>query len=425
MYVVSLLLVAGLTLTQVENGGTDALRLEVMRLVRQLDDDELAQRNAAEEALIELGPAAMELLPPVTRNTSAEVKVRLGRVVKALQLAQAKAASRASTVTLSGTMNLSEALQRLERQTGNKIIDFRQRFGQPATDPQVTVSFQDTPFWQAIDRILDQAGMTVYHYSGQEGVVAIVASQNQAPRVGRAAYSGLFRFEVVELIAKRSLRNPQTSSLQLNLEVAWEPRLKPIVLHVPLGETQAVGSDGATIPISTPEARPEIPVETTIPASELTVPLVLPDRSVRKIDSLKGRLIALVPGQVETFVFDDLENARQVDQKKAGVTVELEEIRKNNELYEFRVRVQFDEAGDALDSHRNWVYNNEAYLVDANGKKMENVGMQAFQQTRDEVGVAYLFDAENGLANWKFAYRTPVVIINMPIEYQLKDLELP
>lgn len=420
------MLVAGLAVAQNDAPIDDEIRLDVLRLVRQLDDDSLAKRNAAEEALIELGPDALALLPPISRNTSAEVKARLERITKALQKAQAEAASQASTVTLQGTMKLSEALAAVEQQTGNKIVDFRPRLGQQATDPQVTVNFQSTPFWSVIDQILDQAKLNVYHYSGQEGVLAIVAApNNQTPRSNRAAYSGLFRFEGYELIAKRDFRSGDSGTLHLNLEVAWEPRLKPIVLQLLLDEVHATASDGQAVGISNPQARPEIPVESTIAAADLTIPMELPDRSVRSIASLKGKMVALVPGETETFLFEDLENAKQVEKQKAGVRVELEEIRKNNALYEFRVRVKFDDPGDALDSHRNWVYTNEAYLLDANGQRVENFGMQAFRQARDEVGVAYLFDGEVGLAGCKFAYRTPVVIVNMPIEYELKGLELP
>jgi len=409
-----------------DDAASDELSLQVRALVKQLDDDSLANRQAAENKLVELGPDALKLLPPVTRRTSAEVKVRLDRVRKALEESAAEAAAEPSVVTLKGEMPLSEALAALEKQTGNRIIDFRAQFSQERTNPDVTVDFDKTTFWVALDQVLDQADMTVYNFSGQEGVVAVIArNEREQARSERGRYSGLFRFEGVAVQARRSLRNPQNHSLQLVFETTWEPRVSPIMLELALDEVRATSDTGDSIGVDSRTSRLEIPVEAGIAAAELQVPLALPDRNVRKIVSLKGTLIALLPGRVETFEFDDLENAKSVEKPKAGVTVILDQVRKNADLFEARVRVRFDKADDALESHRGWIYDNEAYLLDAQGKQIDNAGLQAYRQDADEVGVAFLFDHEGGLEGCKLVYKTPVLIVKMPIEYELKDIELP
>jgi hypothetical protein len=61
------------------------LKAAVGRLVRQLDDTQLARRESAEKELIGLGPAVVDLLPPVTRQMPAEVKERLARVRRTLE----------------------------------------------------------------------------------------------------------------------------------------------------------------------------------------------------------------------------------------------------------------------------------------------------------------------------------------------------
>ncbi len=424
---VTLLMVLGSLLAgQVDAAGSELLQADVRRLVRQLDGDSLAEREAAEKALVELGPNVLDLLPPVSRNTSAEVKVRLDRIRKTLQEKAAQAAAEATRVTLKGEMPLSEALAALAKQSGNKIVDFRERFGQQAPDPAVKADFQEVPFWNALDDLLDQAGLTVYNFSGEPGTVAIVSrGSSELSRADRATYSGLFRFEGISLIARRDLRDPDSDSLRLTLEVAWEPRVSPIVLQLPLESIQAVDENGQTIPVDTGPAQLEIPAEMGIPATEIQVPLKLPDRQSRKIASLQGRLQALVPGRVQEFTFEDLKDAKAVEQRAAGVTVTLEQVRKNLDLYEARVRVRFDQASNALESHRNWVYNNEAYLLDPEGERVDHAGMQATLQRDDEVGVAYLFDREQGIEGCKFVYKTPVVIVSMPVGYQLKDIPLP
>lgn len=402
------------------------LGLEVRRLVRRLDADTLAEREAAERALIDLGPRALDQLPPVGSSASAEVKVRMDRVRQRLQEAAAQEAARGSRISLQGPMKLSQALAAIEQQSGNKIVDFRERFGQQQTDPTIETSFRDVPFWEVLDALLDQSETTVYNFSGQAGALAIVGrAQGELPRSQRAAYSGLFRFEGLSLLARRDLRNPENDSLRLTLEVAWEPRVAPIVLHLPLDQLEAVDENDRSLDAQRGPGRLEIPVQGDVPAAEIQIPFGLPDRGSRNIARLEGRLDALVPGRTHEFVFEQLETAKSVEQRMAGVTVTLEQVRKNGELYEVRVGARFDQADRALESHRNWVYNNEAYLVDAEGQRVEHAGMQATLQREDEVGVSYLFDHEAGLQGCRFVYKTPVLIVAMPVKYELKDIPLP
>ena len=86
---------------------------------------------------------------------------------------------------------------------------------------------------------------------------------------------------------------------------------------------------------------------------------------------------------METFQFDNLLKAKNVEKRIAGVTVTLESVQQNNEAWEVRIRVKFDEAGDALASHRGWIFQNEAYLEGADGKP---IAYDAFETTRQAQG---------------------------------------
>src|SRR5690606_8466669 len=86
----------------------DELATQVQRLVRQLDDEQLARREAAEKGLVELGPKALSLLPPNSPRLTAETRERLGRARRQLEIALAESAAEPTRVTLSGSMKLSE-----------------------------------------------------------------------------------------------------------------------------------------------------------------------------------------------------------------------------------------------------------------------------------------------------------------------------
>jgi hypothetical protein len=90
-----------------------------------------------------------------------------------------------------------------------------------------------------------------------------------------------------------------------------------------------------------------------------------------------------------------------------------------------RMRVKFDEAGDALASHRGWIFRNEAFLEDPDGEQIPCDTLETTMQTRDEVGLAYLFVLDEPPAKLKFVYKTPGAILGKTFQYELKDIPLP
>ena len=89
------------------------------------------------------------------------------------------------------------------------------------------------------------------------------------------------------------------------------------------------------------------------------------------------------------------------------------------------MRVRYDQATGALESHRGWVYRNPRYIVNAEGERLEDWADELTGQTDTEIGFAFAFDLPNGPQGLSFVYETPAVILRMPIEFELKDIDLP
>ena len=421
-----LMLIACSLAAQPAPAANEDLKGDIRRLVRQLDSDELAQRNAAEDALVKKGPGALELLPAATDRLSSEARERLARVRQKLELAAVESAVRPTLITLEGeAMPLSKALAALSEQSGNKIVDYRAQFGQPASDPSLKVHFDKTPFWQALDQILDQANLTVYPFGDEPGLNIVGRGAGQTLRAQNAAYAGPFRFEPIRLDAQSDFRDPKSSILKLTVEAAWEPRLKPISLEQRLADVEAVDDRSKRLKVESEEAEIEVPVEGQKSAVELTVPFALPPREVKEIARVKGKITATIPGRIEEFRFDNLLAAKNVEKRMAGVTVTLEQVRKNGDAWEVSVRARFDAAGDALASHRGWIFRNEAYLEGSDGKPIAYDTMETNLQTKDEVGVSYIFVIEQPPENMKFVYKTPGAILGTKVEYEIRNLDLP
>jgi hypothetical protein len=154
--------------------------------------------------------------------------------------------------------------------------------------------------------------------------------------------------------------------------------------------------------------------------------LALPKRSAKKIARLSGKFTALVPGRAETFEFSKLDKAKNESLERGGVVVTLEQVRKNDDVIEARLRIKFDEASNALESHRGWIDENEAFMLDPQGNKIEAGGRERNLVAENEVGYSYLFDpGEVPIAQCRFVYKTPAALFKVPVDFELTDLELP
>jgi hypothetical protein len=399
------------------------LALEVRRLVRQLSSPQLAQREAAEEALLKLGPGVLELLPA---SQDPEVKVRLERVRQRLLKAVAESVLQPSRVSISGeSVPLGKVLEAIRQQTGNKLVDWRERFGQQVTDPALKLRLEDAPFWQALDEVLDQATLAVYPFGTSDAIHLVARGQRQLPRRGRADYCGPFRIEAVAVTAQRDLRDPSGDLLRLTLEVAWEPRLRPILVKQRMADLKATDDTGQPLALQDPLAELEVPIPPQGSAANLLVSFRLPPRSTGSIARLEGKLWALVPGQAEAFRFGDLANARGAQQRIAGATVTLERVQRSDQLWQVLIRLRLDEPGQAFESHRGWVFANEAFLEGPNGQRLLPESFEMTSRQPNEVGFVYNFAPEQPLEKYVFVYRSPTRVLPLTVQYTLKDIPLP
>lgn len=421
----TLALLAGLTLGQANDAAPDEiLTAKVQALLKQLSSSEMAKRDAAEKDLVAIGPDVLGLLPTTNARTPAEEKVRIGRIRSALENAAAASVAKPSLISLSGEMPVSQALAKISAQSGNKLIDYRQRFSQDAADPKIKVDLDQAPFWEALDTVLDAAQLTLYNFDEEKGALAYTSREDSAaPRLGNASYSGLFRLEPKRIDASRNLKTGM-HSLRLTFDGVWEPRVRPIVLEIPLTELKALDEDAKLIPINTSEGTLEVPVETSGTGVEIEIPFEAPARSVTRLALLKGRMTALVLGKVETFEFADIDKAKAVEVSRGGVVLVLENCRKNADIYDVGLRVRFERV--AFESHRGWIYDNECYLIDPKGRRIENAGLEATLADVNEVGISYKFNLEGDTpGSYKLVYKTPAAVIPISEFFDIKDVDLP
>ncbi|MFC1757943.1 hypothetical protein ACFL2H_04150 [Planctomycetota bacterium] len=399
---------------------------KVDRLVRQLDARDRADRLAAEKELIEMGNTILPMLPKIDAATSSEKKDRLTRIRSELEKDAAVQTADASTVTLSGNMSFTDLLAKIEEQTGNEVVDFRNRFGQPSDSQMLDVEFKDEPFWKVMDSVLDQTGLTIYNVSGELRKLALVARPpGERERSDNASYSGPFRIEATEIFTQRNLRNPASEGMRIRLEVMWEPRLLPLSIRQPYANLAITADDGTELISTSPQGTANIPVQSSVAGVDIVVPIELPDRNATAIESFSGTLFALVPGREVQFEFDKLENARGIVQQQSGVTVTLDRVTKNRNIYEIRIRVKLSQESEQAQSHLDWAANNEIQLIAPDGKQIEDPNYERYFERENEIGFRYLFPLEDDIKTYKLRYKTPASMIEVPVEYEIKNIDLP
>ena len=273
--------------------------------------------------------------------------------------------------------------------------------------------------------MLDQAQLSIYPYGQPRALQIVPRGPNDLPRTGRAAIQGPMRIEPVSVLAKRELRSSSPPALQVSLEVAWEPRLQPIAVKQRMADLKILDSSGGSLAADDPQAEKEAFPGPGSSAVEMDIALAMPAAAAEG-NCLAERLLAGdAAGQGRRPSASPTCFKGKQEKRIAAATVTLDEVRKNGDSWEVFVRLRFDDAGDALESHRNWVLQNEAYLEDAAGKPIQPDSMETTLRTKNEIGVGYVFAMPELPKNVAFVYKTPGMVVTKDFPYKVQGVKMP
>ena len=396
----------------------------VESLLRQLQSDQVKDRDAAQQELMEMGPQALDYLD-VPDDASTEMRNRIGAVRKALEKKAVTRVSQASRVTLNSKFSVEESLKKIEQQTGNHIVLDDVELLQK----EVSLELDNVTFWEAIDQIGGMVGFDVDEYGG------VQASLKLAPQPGRLLpdkqrrripvdYAKVFQVHITRVDSTINLLHPALDASAIFLRVRWEPRLRPISIDIPLNQVKIIDEDGNPIAVANPDAVVYGSIQPELPQLEFPLPIQRVSRKIEYLQSLTATFNAVLPGRVETFRFRRLGDQRPGRTiEKAGATVTFEGAEQNEDIYMVTVSLSFDEGQNALESHQGWVFENEVYLENEDGKREESIGLETIQQDNAKVTIRYLF--LNDPANRTLIYKTPAAIVHLPVEIKLEKIPLP
>lgn len=396
------------------------LSVEVPVWTDQLDADDVRSRREAERKLIDAGPAAAEFIPAITDHLSMEAKQRLKRVQNAWKSAKAKKESAEVVVRWNNATTLDGALEAISAASGVEFeheVDGTMSFIAPATP---------LGFWHSLDLVLDQAELDINFYAGDRNTLRLdPRREERTSRVDSAAYSGIYRLEPTIVTARRVLGSPQLSGLNITMTISWQPNRNPIGLTIPVREVTGQLANGETLKPQDSGETIDIATSPELAQSEFYLPMQLPEGSPDRIDQVSGMIEALLPGNAAKFELALGDPAPSVT--RDAMTVTLEEIRANGQLHELRVGIDLDAADRSLESHRQWIYENEAYVVLADGTRLDHLGYETYRQTPEGIALGYLFDLGGAdvPATAKLVYESPTSVIPQQVSFVLRSIQLP
>lgn len=400
-----------------------ALRDRVTQLVARLDSPKMEARKAAEEALIKLGPKILPLLPEPSKTGGSERNQRLDRVRAALREAQDQTNLGAAKITLKEKgIRLTEVIQKLQAQSGNVVTDLREQEGAEVTNPALDLDIEDKPFFEALDEVAQKAEVTLNFYTG-DGSIGLMAGK--PPAKGLVQYVGPFRVAFKQITAVRDLQSG-SSTANAQFEVAWEPRLRPMLLALKADELKIVDDRGKEIEPQVMMESTDVVLRPDNPAAELNVNLSAPERAATKLASMKIKADVTVPAGLKTFRFPSLAK-ENVTLKAGDISVTLEGTEVDEQTWKVGVVLEYPGEGPAFESYRQGLFNNRLWLQKADGSRFEhNGGFSNTGSDQGKLGFEYLFvDAPGKPADYQFVYETPSKVLTIPLEVGFKDVPLP
>ncbi len=397
----------------------DTLRDDVLEWIDELDADAAAIRQAAERSLIEAGAETLSWLPePDDPRLSPEAADRIRRIVEVLRKQQAAREVADIRIDLGDVSNLGEALEAISRDSG---VEFE--CNSDRTQPVDPVATPLT-FWHAIDLVLDQAELDINFYGGDRETLMLTPRDEDRPdRVGAAVYAGIYRIEPTSVTARRILRQPSLSGLNVSMEIAWEPRITPIGLTIPVDQIAVTLDSGQRLQSQASSETIDVATASDIAFSEFYLPLELPAAKASKIQRIGGVIQALLPGRRKRFTVPlvGTPDAVSID----AMTVKRLDVRPNGPLHEVRLSITIENADRALESHRQWLMDNEIFLVAPDDTRVDHLGFQVFRQTTEELGIGYLFDVGDDPTGYRLKYLSPTAVIRNEVPFVLQDIPLP
>jgi hypothetical protein len=393
------------------------LRRTVAQHVSELSSSLRSERTRAEQALLELGPPILELLPSSDETPDQATRIAVRQLRVKLERIAAEQSVQPSRVSLRGRLPISDIAARIQEQTGN-ILSV-ERLAEASRNLQIDVDFDQTPFWEALTQVCASAQLT-WEAAAEGAAIELLDIEEDAAQRRVAVATGAFLVSVEPVAGQRG-------TLRASLQLQAEPRLWALFVRIADADFSA-GIDEQSLSLYNPLAVTELPMTSRGPA-RFNVLFRAPEGPMTAID-LHGRATVHLAAAPTEARFTELKADRAVYLRHGGVSVTLKQtkittIPDQTRDLTVRLSVAYDAGGPEFESHRTWIYHNEVRLETPAG--VRTPADSSFDTTRQMDGgveLEYRFRDLTAaeLQDCELVYVAPTLLIDVPVEFAFENV---
>ncbi|MEE2642777.1 MAG: hypothetical protein VX768_19260 [Planctomycetota bacterium] len=388
----------------------------IRELILQLDEvGSVRERKQVLARLESLGRQVLPTLEHPPGGLSQQTRLLLRQLRNRLEKSDNQKLASGTRASLEGFLTAKQACAELTRQTGLKIqLD--------AAPGQVTrFDGKEASFWSLVDLLMKRYQLEIAGDSPVRGLRLVPKTQKRGPTL-QASEAGVYRIEPVRFRSRRIADGEPVDRDILTVRFRWEPMLSPFQLEFDFGQLVATVPSGQSF-ASTRSSR----LRTSIRRNQSNVELEIPFRPFPTDEvefRLGGSLSVTAPVGQHSFEFENVFEEKSKPLRKADMRVRIDSTEKNGSDRTLDMSFLLENAGQALDSHHGWMFENRGYLVDGNSRVISSRKMLTILQEKDKMGFRYFFELPQGAEGIRFIYQTPTSIRKIPQKFQLPRIRL-
>lgn len=414
----------------------DALVDRVAQLLEKLDSSEVKDVESAEQALLRLGPRILPLLPKSESGEAISGKgERLKALIKILNERQMQNLS-ASTVTIKGrSIRLTEALKELQQQSGNTVVDLREQLGQESTNPSMDLEIENQSFFKALDTITKKAALEQSYYTA-ENAIGLMNGAVMAPVSDSTAesdfvqYLEAFRIRLSRIgITREYAANRTNHVANLQLELVWEPRLRPLMIKLKSDQILAKDDKGRELKYQVSGESMELSIRSENPIVDVNLAMDAPARDASEIATLE--IVAELTLPTSKNVLQIANMTDQGKQVKVG-DASLRIMGFEAEPPVWKVTAELvspsPEGAESIDSYRQSNIIPQVFLTKADGARVPLNGGFSSSGGAGQNTMIYEFlfvDIPGQPSDHGLLVETPGKLKTVPLKWKFENIPLP
>jgi len=309
---------------------------KIAEWIRDLGDDAIEVRERAMVDLVRIGRRAEGALRQAM-NGGGEVRGRAAQVLA--EIARGEGARifepAPGRITLRKTdVPLREALEEMQKQAGCKLSH-----SFAPDDEKVTVVFENTPLFEAVDALCRSARNTSYSIDCRRDDVTVTISEGKfadAPRVFRDQY--FVRLDGLSLTTLYDLQGGEASKTRLDFRWGWEKGTRPQQALLRIEELVDDLGNSYLADLLDPGARP-VGFAYVMTQQPIEWPKV-PPPGASKFAKIRGSLDLSFPVSLLVFPFDKPEESSGALRKEEGASVKLASCARDRSRLRAKIEVR-------------------------------------------------------------------------------------